>query len=117
MHGGSAPQVARSARERLDGLVDPAIVGLARVLRGRSNVAVVAAARDVLDRAGLGPPERMTVGDAQSFARAFVDALNEAGLTPEQRLLFASAARRRVAGSAGRLSPAVEQAGLEVCRD
>lgn len=58
-HGGAAPQVRRTARERLAGLVDPAITRLAALVRhGRPDHVALAAARDVLDRAGLAAPKR-----------------------------------------------------------
>jgi hypothetical protein len=57
-HGGNAPQVRDAARRRLLELVDPAICTLERalILPGdeREPTAVnIAAARDILDRAGL----------------------------------------------------------------
>ena len=51
-HGGRAPQVIRSAKERLAVLVDPALDGLARALKGKDIHAVVRAAKEILDRAG-----------------------------------------------------------------
>lgn len=51
-HGGAAPQVQASARERIAALVDPAIDALQRALKHRDIGAAVRAARDLLDRAG-----------------------------------------------------------------
>src|SRR4029079_2763634 len=53
MHGGAAPQVASSARERLALMGDPALGSLMRALRCRDMGAAVRAARDVLDRNGM----------------------------------------------------------------
>ena len=51
MHGGGAPQVKRSARDRLELLIDPAIEELERVmLTSESDAVRLAAARDILDR-------------------------------------------------------------------
>ena len=55
MHGGSAPQVREAARRRLLALVDPALATLARSLKldGPAASVALAAAKDVLDRAGM----------------------------------------------------------------
>jgi len=56
VHGGSAPQVRAAARMRLLELVDPALATLARGVRERKGIPTaqeIAAARDILDRAGL----------------------------------------------------------------
>lgn len=67
-HGGKAPQVRRSAEQRLRALADPAVAALERALEshgepcevcGRSDgdrdPNVIRAAQMVLDRCGLGP--------------------------------------------------------------
>ncbi|MCR4375902.1 MAG: hypothetical protein NUW22_13745 [Acidobacteria bacterium] len=62
-HGGRAPQVVRSARERLDALVDPAIVQLTKLIDSADTDSVkLAAIRDVLDRAGYKPTDKLQVG-------------------------------------------------------
>jgi hypothetical protein len=57
VHGGAAPQVKEAARVRLLALVDPALGTLARGVssrrRGIPTATEIAAARDILDRAGL----------------------------------------------------------------
>ena len=60
-HGGSAPQVRRSARERLEALVDPAIDGLRAAMKSGDVGAIVRAATVVLDRTGLAPRYVMEV--------------------------------------------------------
>jgi hypothetical protein len=56
MHGGAAPQVQRTAQERLAALVDPAIDALDYLIRRRDSPrAVLGAAKDVLDRT-IGKP-------------------------------------------------------------
>ncbi len=61
-HGGSAPQVLKAARERLNDLVDPAINVLAKCVEpdkdGEVPIAGLAAARDILDRTGYKPVEK-----------------------------------------------------------
>lgn len=60
LHGGKAPQALRTAQERIAALVDPALVELARLVRVAETDAVkLAAIKDVLDRAGLKPKERV----------------------------------------------------------
>ena len=71
LHGGRAPQVRRSARERLLAMVDPAIDALLRALKsgpacevcGRSDAdrdpVTVKAAQLVLDRVGMGPQAKL----------------------------------------------------------
>jgi HEAT repeat protein len=58
VHGGRAPQVKRSAQERLAMMVDPAIVELRRImLESEIDSVRLIAIRDVLDRA-LGKPQQ-----------------------------------------------------------
>lgn len=58
-HGGRAPQVQRSARERLAALVEPAIGALQKALKSGDTPAVIRAALGVLDRCGYGPKQSM----------------------------------------------------------
>ena len=61
MHGGKAPQVQRTARERLQDLVDPAIDGLRQALEGDNLPSIVRASQLVLDRCGFGPTSKLEV--------------------------------------------------------
>ena len=56
MHGGAARQVKEAARIRLLALVDPALATMARAVRGKGKPGAVeiSAAKDILDRAGIG---------------------------------------------------------------
>src|SRR4051812_30571580 len=60
-HGGQAPQVKKSARERLEALIDPAIDALRDVLqRGLDSgetPSAVRAALGILDRCGFHPSQ------------------------------------------------------------
>jgi hypothetical protein len=58
-HGGQAPQVKKSARERLAELVDPALKGLHRALKSGEIPSIVKAAQIVLDRTGFHPTQAM----------------------------------------------------------
>ena len=60
-HGGKNPNALRKARERLLALAEPAIEALNRALESNDLPAIVAAARVVLDRAGLGPHAVVTL--------------------------------------------------------
>ena len=70
MHGGKAPQVEGSARERLASLVDPAIVALRKALEADDLNATLRAARLVLDRTGYGPTKTI-VGDGATTPMSF----------------------------------------------
>jgi hypothetical protein len=54
-HGGRAPQVKRSARERLAELVEPALEGLHKALKSKDLPTIVWASQIVLDRCGFHP--------------------------------------------------------------
>lgn len=59
-HGGRAPQVRLSATQRLAGFVEPILSEMYRLAVSAESEAVrVQAAKDLLDRAGLKPPERI----------------------------------------------------------
>jgi sugar phosphate isomerase/epimerase len=60
MHGGAAPQVKRSAHERLAEMVDPLLTELFRIARsGDSDTVRLAAIKDALDRAGYKANSRL----------------------------------------------------------
>jgi|SRR3954462_13919463 len=54
-HGGQAPQVKKSARQRLAELVEPALEGLHTALKSGEIPSIVKAAQIVLDRTGFHP--------------------------------------------------------------
>ena len=56
-HGGRAPQVKRSAKERLAELVEPALKGLHTALKSGEIPSIVKAAQIVLDRTGFHPSQ------------------------------------------------------------
>jgi hypothetical protein len=92
MHGGKAPQVQRSARERLAALVDPAIARLGQLVHAKDERAALAASRDVLDRAlGRAPSSVtgvVTVSDVRDRLRLMTPAQ-----TARLRLLLAAGAQ------------------------
>ena len=63
-HGGLAPQVQRSARQRLQELAEPAIEALRVALDSGDARAVIRAAIAVLDRTGYGPTKAVVVEQA-----------------------------------------------------
>lgn len=65
MHGGKAPQTMAAAKLRLAALVDPAIGVLAKAMKDQKKqpASALAAARDVLDRAGLKPADQIEITD------------------------------------------------------
>ena len=57
-HGGAAPQVQKSARERIAAAAHPAIDVLLAALKSRDLDLAMKAARDLLDRAGFASKRR-----------------------------------------------------------
>jgi hypothetical protein len=57
-HGGAAPQVQASAKERLAALVDPAIDRMVKLIKSKRDPVALGAVKDVLDRAGLKGPDQ-----------------------------------------------------------
>lgn len=89
MHGGKAPQVQRTARQRIASLVDPAIDTLAELLKSQVQPRVaLGAAKDVLDRAGVGrepqPPMTLSEADADHQLEQLIIAVLSAGGNVEQ---------------------------------
>src|SRR6476469_1797267 len=56
-HGGQAPQVKKSAKERLAELVDPELKGLHKALKSNELPTIVRARQIVLDRCGFHPSQ------------------------------------------------------------
>lgn len=68
MHGGSAPQVKKAAGDRLALMVDSLISEMYRIaISDKSSAVRVQAAKDLLDRAGLKPKERVEMASIQQF--------------------------------------------------
>ena len=62
-HGASAPQVRAAAGERIRALVHPAIDAMERAIASNDPNPAVRAAKDLLDRAGYGPPKTIEIED------------------------------------------------------
>lgn len=59
-HGGSIKRVKQSAQQRLAEMVDPALTSLAELVESADSDGIkLAAIKDVLDRAGFKPKERI----------------------------------------------------------
>jgi hypothetical protein len=84
-HGGRAPQVQRAAADRIRDLVDPSLNRIQKTIADDDNPALaLAAARDILDRAGLKPTEKIqTTGDS-TIRVEYADAATPT-VTPEHR--------------------------------
>lgn len=61
MHGGSAPQVKLAAQARLMAMVDPALGKLAKLIQSKSDPVALGAVKDILDRTGFKPTEKIEV--------------------------------------------------------
>jgi hypothetical protein len=76
VHGGSAPQVKRSAEQRIRDLVDPSLNRIQKTIADDANPQLaLAAARDILDRAGYKATEKIqsdgrTIIEIEYVARA-----------------------------------------------
>ena len=114
-HGGAAPQVQASARERLDALVDPAITGLQTALDSEDLGAVLKAARLVLDRAGFPPATKLEIEtqrvrlveeQGQMIVRVIAKSLTDLGIDFEDRDV------RKVVAQHLRLGVAEEEGGI-----
>lgn len=65
VHGGRAPHVKARARQRLDDMVDPALVELRKLIaRADSDSVRLSAIKDILDRTGYKLPERLETDSA-----------------------------------------------------
>jgi len=75
-HGGRAPQVKKSARERLGELVEPALKGLHKALKSEDLSTIVRASQIVLDRCGFHPSQAIELtGPVQAQSNVSVDSL------------------------------------------
>lgn len=114
-HGGAAPQVQASARERLAALVDRAITGLQAALDSGDHGAVLKAARLVLDRAGYPPAKKLEIDaqrvrlveeQGQMIVRVIAKSLTDLGIDFEDRDV------RKVVAQHLRLGVAEEEGGI-----
>jgi hypothetical protein len=75
-HGGAAPQVQKSAKQRLLDLADPAIAALAKIVRDddTDDAVRVRAALGILDRVGYGPGSKISL-DFSKFDEVMAEVL------------------------------------------
>jgi hypothetical protein len=66
-HGGSLKKVMQAAKDRIMEMVDPALSRQLKIInKGKHEPAVVAAIKDVLDRAGLKKPDEKSIEEGYS---------------------------------------------------
>jgi hypothetical protein len=84
-HGGKAPLALANAEERLKSLVHPAITGLQQLIAQADSDSVrLSAIKDILDRTGYKPTEKIqTTGDS-TIRVEYADAATPT-VTPEHR--------------------------------
>ena len=84
MHGGGASQVRERGRQRILAMVAPALATLDEAMRRRKTgmPEAVRAARDVLDRAGFKPSDRVEMDVIASTALVDIERLR--GVTTEE---------------------------------
>jgi hypothetical protein len=74
MHGGQAPQARAKADERLEALVHPAISGLAELINNADSDSVrLSAIRDLLDRTGYKPREKIETSGETTIRVQYAD--------------------------------------------
>ena len=77
-HGGAAPRALLAAKARIWDLVDPALGALLKVLiKSKNHAAVVAAAKDILDRNGLKEAFKIEITDEGHLDLSNLDLLGE----------------------------------------
>ena len=77
VHGGRAPQVKAKAEDRIRDLVDPSLNRIARTIADDQNPALaLAAARDILDRAGYKATEKIQSDGRTVIEIEYVDRPN-----------------------------------------
>jgi len=77
VHGGRAPQVKAKAEDRIRDLVDPSLNRIARTIGDDANPALaLAAARDILDRAGYKATEKIQSDGRTVIEIEYVDRPN-----------------------------------------
>ena len=88
-HGGRAPQVKRSAKERLAELVEPALAGLHTALKSGEIPSIVKAAQIVLDRTGFHPSQaiELTGKDGGPIEAVNILSLDRLSIEDQQTLL------------------------------
>jgi hypothetical protein len=69
VHGGSAPQVQKAARQRILDLVDPALSTLEQLLDSRREDVRLGAVKDILDRAGYAAKQQVEITIREQAAR------------------------------------------------
>ena len=93
MHGGAAPQVQQAAKDRLAALVGPAITALHGLLAAEDEKARLGAVKDVLDRNGFKPVDKIDLNATVSYSKLSDDEL-------EARIAELQGGARGAAGTA-----------------
>jgi hypothetical protein len=103
-HGGRAPQVKRTARQRLLEAADPAAARLVKALESEDERAAIAAAKLILDRAGLHPTQtvELTGKDGRPIQTERVDWLEHCTLEEKRTILeIVERATQRIGSGSG----------------
>ena len=88
-HGGRAPQVKKSAKERLAELIEPALEGLHTALKSGEIPSIVKAAQVVLDRTGFHPSQAIELyGQNGGPVEIQTTAIDIESMSPEGRAVL-----------------------------
>jgi hypothetical protein len=116
-HGGRAPQVKKSAKERLAELIEPALAGLHKALQSNDLGSIVKASQIVLDRTGFHPTKSVELfGKDGGPIETTHTTIDPESLTPEAREsllgIITQMAQKQI--STGSDSPPTNGATVEV---
>ena len=106
-HGGQAPQVKRSAKERLAELVEPALAGLHTALKSGEIPSIVKAAQIVLDRTGFHPSRAIELTGKDGGPIQTENRLDLERLSFEERQTLLEILEKAGAGEGNELAPIV----------
>jgi hypothetical protein len=93
-HGGRAPQVQKSARERLAELVEPALKGLHKALKSDDLPTIVRASQIVLDRCGFHPTQCVELTAEYNGSVEVIPAERVALLSVEEKVVLVELLQR-----------------------
>lgn len=97
-HGGASPQAKKSARERLEALVDPAISTLSTVIRSGIKTgdtsSAVRASLGILDRTGFHPSKAVELKEGKTEIQTVREEIDK--LSPEVKRLLAADLEGRI---------------------
>jgi hypothetical protein len=112
-HGGRAPQVMKSARERLAELIEPALKGLHKALKSNDLPTIVRASQIVLDRCGFHPSRAIELTGKDGGPIQTENRVDLERLSLEDRQTLLEILEKAGAGEGDELAPIIIGASLQ----